>query len=137
MNEKARRNTLPNQVRYPTDWLFTSSCSPPHLTVTQLLSVTEPWLTPTRTFTVLLKRLSRRTHPGEGRDLMKVCREFVWDSAYLTEVPAFAGMTVVLGDHGAGAESIRIQAKVLQDPVQLVRGVEGDHHLALTFGVVG
>ncbi len=68
MDLKARRNTMPNRVRYPTDWLFTSSCSPPHLTMTQLLSVTELWHTLTRIFTVLLKRLSGRTGPGLRRD---------------------------------------------------------------------
>jgi hypothetical protein len=29
----------PNQVRCPTDWLFTSNCSPPHIAAPQLLSV--------------------------------------------------------------------------------------------------
>ena len=32
--------TRPNRVRHPTDWQFTSSCSPPRLTATQLESVT-------------------------------------------------------------------------------------------------
>ena len=31
-------HTPPNRVRYPADHLFTSDCSPPHLTVTQLPS---------------------------------------------------------------------------------------------------
>jgi hypothetical protein len=34
--------TRPNRVRYPTDRRFTSGCSPPHLAVTQLPSVTSP-----------------------------------------------------------------------------------------------
>ena len=45
----------------PTDWSFIASCSPPHLAVTQLLLITELWLSPTRTFTVLFTRLHRRT----------------------------------------------------------------------------
>ena len=32
----------PNRVRHPTDWSFTSCCSPPRLTATQLRSVTGP-----------------------------------------------------------------------------------------------
>ncbi len=35
------RNTRPNRVRHPMDWSFTSCCSPPHLSVTQLHSVTD------------------------------------------------------------------------------------------------
>jgi len=38
---QARRYTPPNRVRYPTDWLFASSCSPPRFTATQLLSATK------------------------------------------------------------------------------------------------
>ena len=34
--------TQPNRVRYPTDRRFTSGCSPPHLAVTQLPSVSGP-----------------------------------------------------------------------------------------------
>jgi len=45
----------------PTDWSFISSCSPHHLAVTQLLLITELWLSPTRTCTVLFMRLRRRT----------------------------------------------------------------------------
>ena len=37
---EARRKARPNRVRHPTDWLFTSRCSPPRLTATQLRSVT-------------------------------------------------------------------------------------------------
>jgi len=37
INEVARRYARPNRVRpYPTDCIFTSGCSPPHLAVTQL-----------------------------------------------------------------------------------------------------
>ena len=32
--------TRPNRVRHPTDWSFTSGCSPPRLAATQLRSVT-------------------------------------------------------------------------------------------------
>ena len=46
-------NTPPNRVRFTADRQFVSSCSPPHLAVTQLLSTTGPWLTLTRTSTVL------------------------------------------------------------------------------------
>jgi hypothetical protein len=44
----------PNRVRHPADWSFVSSCSPPRLAATQLLSTTEFWYSPTRTFTVLM-----------------------------------------------------------------------------------
>ena len=80
-NEKARRNIPPNRVRYPTDRQFASGCSPPRLMTTQLPSATGPWLTPARTYTVLLWHLHRRTHSGEGRN------PDVW-------TPAFAGVTV-------------------------------------------
>ena len=46
-------NTPPNRVRFTADRQFVSSCSPPHLAMTQLLSTTGPWLTLTRTSTVL------------------------------------------------------------------------------------
>jgi hypothetical protein len=39
INEQARHKTPPKQVRHPTDCRFTSGCSPPHLTVTQLPSI--------------------------------------------------------------------------------------------------
>jgi hypothetical protein len=43
MESQARRALPPNQVRYPTDRQFASSCSPPLLAATQLLSTS--WLT--------------------------------------------------------------------------------------------
>ena len=39
--EEARRTTRPNRVRYPTDCMFASGCSPPRLAATQLPSATE------------------------------------------------------------------------------------------------
>ena len=53
MRMQARRHTPPNRVRFTADRQFASSCSPPHLAATQLLSATGHWLTLTRTFTVL------------------------------------------------------------------------------------
>ena len=41
MKRLARHNRTPKRVRHPTDWLFASSCSPPHLAATQWLSATE------------------------------------------------------------------------------------------------
>ena len=41
LNEEARRTTRPNRVRYPTDCIFASGCSPPRLIATQLPSATE------------------------------------------------------------------------------------------------
>ena len=41
-NEQARHSATPNRVRHPTDCRFTSGCSPPRLTATQLPSITEP-----------------------------------------------------------------------------------------------
>jgi len=38
LNPQARRCARPNRVRYPTDCIFASGCSPPHLAVTQLPS---------------------------------------------------------------------------------------------------
>ena len=54
----------PNRVRYPADQSFTLSCSPPPLTRTQLLSVTEFKPTPTRTFTLLIRYTYKRTTAG-------------------------------------------------------------------------
>ena len=65
--KQARRIIPPNQVRIPTDWSFISSCSPPHLAVTQLLLISELWLTLTRTFTVLFMRLHRRTWASQAQ----------------------------------------------------------------------
>ena len=61
---KLAANTPPNRVRFTADRQFVSSCSPPHLAVTQLLSTTGPWLTLTRTLTVLTQRLYGRTRDG-------------------------------------------------------------------------
>jgi len=52
----------PNRVRYPTDRQFASGCSPRRFGPTQLPSATELWLSPARTFTVLIWRLHGRTH---------------------------------------------------------------------------
>ena len=40
LNPQARRYARPNRVRYPTDCMFASGCSPPHLAATQLPSAT-------------------------------------------------------------------------------------------------
>ena len=61
-------NMPPNRVRSPTDHQFASGCSPPRLMATQLPSTTWLWFTMTRTFTVLIKRLPRRTHSCESRN---------------------------------------------------------------------
>ena len=58
---QARRNIPPKQVRHPTDRQFVSSCSPPRLATTQLLSTTELWRTPTGICTLLIARLHGRT----------------------------------------------------------------------------
>ena len=68
MNEQARRYIPPNQVRYPADRQFASSCSPPRLATTQLLSASGSWLAPARTSTVLCVRLHGRTRSGERRN---------------------------------------------------------------------
>jgi len=67
--------TRPNRVRYPTDRRFTSGCSPPHLAVTQLPSVTGPrtwtWrgLTPLGpgTLTIALGRIANPSAAKPGR----------------------------------------------------------------------
>ena len=61
MLPRARRFALPNRIRYPTDCQFASSCSPPHLTMTQLLSATTSWHTSTMTFTSLTYLSCERT----------------------------------------------------------------------------
>ena len=64
MRMQARRHTPPNRVRFTADRQFASSCSPLRLAATQLLSATGPWLTLTRTYTVLTQRLHGRTFPA-------------------------------------------------------------------------
>ena len=64
MESQARRYTMPNQVRHPTDRQFASSCSPLRLAATQLPSATESWHTPTRTSTALIWRHHGRTIPA-------------------------------------------------------------------------
>jgi len=66
MNEQARRSTPPNRVRSPTDQQFASGCSPPRLTATQLPLATELWHPPTRTFTVLMWRITGALIPAEA-----------------------------------------------------------------------
>ena len=48
LHEEARRTTRPNRVRYPTDCMFASGCSPPRLTATQLPSATGSGHSPER-----------------------------------------------------------------------------------------
>ena len=55
----------------------------------------------------------KQRHPGEGRDLRKSCAIPTEHSAYLHEVPAFAGMTVPafctvydLGDPGLRRDDV-------------------------------
>jgi hypothetical protein len=62
IHEQARHSTPPKQVRYPTDCRFTSGCSPPRLTATQLPSITGLRPTRARTYTVQTKRPHGRTH---------------------------------------------------------------------------
>ena len=66
LNEQARRLIPPNRIRHPTDCRFASSCSPPRLAATQLLSASGSWLPPTRTPTALISRLHGRTHSRES-----------------------------------------------------------------------
>ncbi len=60
-HSQTRHLALPNRIRYPTDYPFASSCSPPHFAMTQLLSATTLWLTPTGTFTLLISCPCGRT----------------------------------------------------------------------------
>ena len=90
-NEQARHGITPKQVRHPTDCQFTSGCSPPRLTATQLPSITGLRPTQARTCTVQTKRPRGRTHPGESRDPPRHQHDAApW-------IPAFAGMTVKMG----------------------------------------
>ena len=61
LNEQARHSLTPNQVRHPTDCRFTSGCSPPRLTATQLPSITEP-TTDSGTDLHRADKASSRTH---------------------------------------------------------------------------
>ncbi|MCX5873114.1 MAG: hypothetical protein NTY51_07760, partial [Deltaproteobacteria bacterium] len=54
---KLAGNTRPKRVRHPTDWSFTSCCSPPRFTATQLQSVTGCSVYLERTFTSLISPL--------------------------------------------------------------------------------
>ena len=66
--QQARHGFTPKRVRAPTDWQFASSCSPPRLSATQLLSATKLRLTLTGTLTLLTKRPHGRTGwPGQAR----------------------------------------------------------------------
>ena len=81
-----RLNTVPNvfEARRLTDkaWLYWS---------VQATGTVIPAKAGT---SVVQARSTNNRHPGEGRDLMKMCRMFGWDRAWLMEVPACAGMTL-------------------------------------------
>ncbi len=62
--QQARQTARPNRVRYPTDWSFTSGCSPPPFTRTQLPSITGSNVGLKRTCTSLTKHNHRRTATG-------------------------------------------------------------------------
>ena len=61
LSQEARHALPAESGSSPADRQFASGCSPPRLAATQLPSATEPWHTPTRTFTVLMKRPRGRT----------------------------------------------------------------------------
>jgi hypothetical protein len=67
----------PNRVRVPTDWSFTSCCSPPRLATTQLQSVTS-YVDLERTSTSPTKCTFRRTRGGPcGRPTDSTPEEFL------------------------------------------------------------
>src|SRR5580704_11325514 len=68
--QQARRGYAPKRVRHPTDWQFTSGCSPPHLTATQLPSITELRPAPAGTRTLLTRRPHGRTRVGFSPPIM-------------------------------------------------------------------
>ena len=62
LNPQAHRYARPNRVRYPTDCMFASGCSPPRLTATQLPLATQERASPGEgTSTPLIAPASRRT----------------------------------------------------------------------------
>jgi len=72
MEPQTRRLAQPNRIRYPTDCLFASSCSPLHFTMTELLSATALWHTPTGTFTLLITCPCGRTIPAFPAEMTKI-----------------------------------------------------------------
>ena len=64
---QARHDNRPNRVRHPTDRRFTSSCSPPPLARTQLLSVTEFRPNPDKDLH-LADSIHSQTHAHRGRE---------------------------------------------------------------------
>jgi sulfide dehydrogenase cytochrome subunit len=80
-HEQARRVIPPKQVCHPTDCWFTSSCSPPHLTATQLPSISGLRPTQARTYTTLTKRPHGRTHgsasPIAGHDAKQMTEALI------------------------------------------------------------
>jgi hypothetical protein len=68
LNPQARRYARPNRVRYPTDCMFASGCSPPRLTATQLPLATQERASPGEgTSTPLIAPAPRRTDSGFRR----------------------------------------------------------------------
>jgi hypothetical protein len=69
LNPQARRYARPNRVRYPTDCMFASGCSPPRLAATQLpLAIRERASPGEGTFTPLITPALRRTDSGFRRN---------------------------------------------------------------------
>ena len=66
LGDRLAGGTRPKRVRYPTDWSFTSCCSPPRLAATQLQSVTGCSVDLERTCTSLIKYAHRRTTPAKA-----------------------------------------------------------------------
>jgi hypothetical protein len=66
---EVRHDDRPNRVRHPTDWSFTSWCSPPPVTGTQFLSVTGCRFHPGEDFH-LAGSVHLRTHLGNLRLLV-------------------------------------------------------------------
>ena len=94
---QARRNTPPNRVCHPADRQFASGCSPPSLTTTQLPSATGSWHTLTRTFTVLVQRLHRRTHDALRAKSQKQNRQLCYS---IKNSPIQGGAIIISLHHG-------------------------------------
>ena len=68
LNPQARRYARPNRVRYPTDCMFVSGCSPPRVAATQLPLTTRERASPGEgTFTPQIAPAPRRTDSGFRR----------------------------------------------------------------------
>jgi len=114
-HSEAGHDNRPNRVRHPTDQRFTSSCSPPPLTRTQLLSVTTFRPNLARTFTLLIQHTYKRTSAAIHRRFGLISRHGARGGRFVERLSRPVAAPVV-GSFDRGREGRLVSASPPSEP---------------------